>query len=271
MVTASAAHPRVHADAALRQHLRVFLVFLILQLLTYSNSSHTFATAEPTDPEISPSRIFDYFLPPFTGQNVRNTQADDSTRTQEGLLFNFPRRDNGGDTSASRGDTSASKAASQLYDVIIVGGGAVGCPLARTLADSGKEVLLIERGGVRKDHPESLDIYGAGTSCSTLFFGLFRSFIIMFSSVFFTGIVIGNKEVSQPVLTTDGVISHIGAVLSGGSAINMAIVIQETDEYFNFLETFPGVSFDHVKLQEVRVLITMTVNNYYYYIGASGI
>lgn len=67
------------------------------------------------------------------------------------------------------------------------------------------------------------------------------------------GIVVDNKSVAQPILTTDGVLSHVASVLSGGSAINMAIVIEETEDYFDFLEKkFPGVSFDRKKLDEVR-------------------
>eukprot|EP01071_Lankesteria_metandrocarpae_P011508 Lankesteria_metandrocarpae@DN5450_c0_g1_i11.p3 len=50
----------------------------------------------------------------------------------------------------------------QYFDHIVVGGGAAGCPLARTLAESGKQVLLIERGGPRTDHPYTLDIFGGG-------------------------------------------------------------------------------------------------------------
>lgn len=51
-----------------------------------------------------------------------------------------------------------------FYDRIVVGGGAVGCPLARTLAESGETVLLIERGGPRSEHKLTLDIYGSGQS-----------------------------------------------------------------------------------------------------------
>lgn len=63
--------------------------------------------------------------------------------------------------------------------------------------------------------------------------------------------MIGNKDVSQPIITSDGVISHVASVLSGGSAINMAIIIEESDEYFDYLESFPGVSFDRAKLRDV--------------------
>jgi heterodisulfide reductase subunit A-like polyferredoxin len=51
-----------------------------------------------------------------------------------------------------------------IYDAIIVGGGGAGCPLARTLAEVGLKVLLIERGGSRSEYPSTLDIYGIGMS-----------------------------------------------------------------------------------------------------------
>jgi choline dehydrogenase-like flavoprotein len=37
--------------------------------------------------------------------------------------------------------------APKLYDVIVVGAGAGGCPLAQTMAEQGLSVLLLERGG----------------------------------------------------------------------------------------------------------------------------
>lgn len=83
---------------------------------------------------------------------------------------------------------------------------------------------------------------------------IFKQFLLHIS-----GIVVDNKEVSQPVITTDGVISHIASVLSGGSAINMAIVIQETDEYFDYLDSFPGVSFDRAKIKEVSYYPTVPI------------
>lgn len=53
-------------------------------------------------------------------------------------------------------------ASNALYDAIVIGGGAAGCPLARTLAESGLRVLLVERGGVRREHAATLDYYGPG-------------------------------------------------------------------------------------------------------------
>eukprot|EP00923_Selenidium_pygospionis_P042838 GHVN01073927.1.p1 GENE.GHVN01073927.1~~GHVN01073927.1.p1 ORF type:complete len:644 (+),score=44.48 GHVN01073927.1:1585-3516(+) len=125
----------------------------------------------------------------------------------------------------------------EYYDYIVVGGGAVGCPLARTLADGGKSVLLMERGGPRKDHHKTLDIYGAG-------------------------IVLGDQEASQTIVTTQGVRSHIGSVLSGGTAINIAINIEETPEYFQYLEqTFPGVRWDWNQFNQANHWVKERVAN----------
>eukprot|EP00917_Polyrhabdina_sp_WS-2016_P021496 GHVP01046405.1.p1 GENE.GHVP01046405.1~~GHVP01046405.1.p1 ORF type:complete len:147 (+),score=19.28 GHVP01046405.1:478-918(+) len=73
-----------------------------------------------------------------------------------------------------------------FYDYIVVGGGGAGCPFARTVADKGYDTLLIERGGLRKDHPLSMDISGAG-------------------------LVVHDPDVSQLIVTTQGVRSHIGS------------------------------------------------------------
>ena len=49
----------------------------------------------------------------------------------------------------------------QRFDVIVVGAGAGGCPLAQTLVEGGKKVLLIERGGERGDLERDLSTSGA--------------------------------------------------------------------------------------------------------------
>eukprot|EP01054_Gregarina_sp_Poly1_P001447 Gregarina_sp_Poly_1__1446@NODE_1361_length_4294_cov_148_342796_g911_i0_p3_GENE_NODE_1361_length_4294_cov_148_342796_g911_i0NODE_1361_length_4294_cov_148_342796_g911_i0_p3_ORF_typecomplete_len146_score13_80GMC_oxred_N/PF00732_19/1_5e11FAD_binding_2/PF00890_24/8_8e09Thi4/PF01946_17/6_3e07Lycopene_cycl/PF05834_12/1_1e06FAD_oxidored/PF12831_7/1_8e06DAO/PF01266_24/2_2e06Pyr_redox/PF00070_27/3_4e06Pyr_redox_2/PF07992_14/6_8e06HI0933_like/PF03486_14/1_1e05GIDA/PF01134_22/4_1e05NAD_binding_8/PF13450_6/5 len=54
------------------------------------------------------------------------------------------------------------------FDFIVVGGGGAGCPLARTLAEAGASVLLIERGKLREDSYLSWDIYGTGKFTPTL-------------------------------------------------------------------------------------------------------
>lgn len=39
------------------------------------------------------------------------------------------------------------------YEYIIVGGGTVGCPLAVTLSESHR-ILLLERGGIPQEYPD---------------------------------------------------------------------------------------------------------------------
>lgn len=115
--------------------------------------------------------------------------------------------------------------ATTLYDAIVIGGGAAGCPFARTLADAGLDVLLIERGETRKQHPDTLDISG-------------------------TGLVIEDPGVAQLLVTDQGIRSHIPHVLSGGTAINVGIVIYELDDYFKLLENVPGVQFNRALLEQ---------------------
>ena len=88
---------------------------------------------------------------------------------------------------------------------------------------------MIERGSERsyKHTPSAMDIYGAG-------------------------VVINDADVSQLVITTQGVRTHIGNVMGGGTSINMAIYIDETKEYFKYLEdNFSGTRWDWSLLDEV--------------------
>ena len=125
-------------------------------------------------------------------------------------------------------DTVSVNMLRRSYDYIVVGGGAAGCPLAKTLADGGKSVLLIERGQTRTTHPLTHDLYGAG-------------------------LVVDDREVSQPIYTEDGVISHIGNVLGGGSSIDMGIQIAETNDYFDYVEEVSGETIDRNLWQAASV------------------
>lgn len=209
------------------------IIFVIQLLVFLSNSSQrTFLASAQSSSAIINNNITTDSIPDllFHGPEDRQLRTEESppenaTRVTEKSFSSSDSRFSEKVFRSTIFGTTLADATSRLYDAIVIGGGSAGCPLARTLADAGKEVLLIERGGARKDYPETLDIYGAG-------------------------IVIDNKDVSQPILTTDGVFSHIGAVLSGGSAINMAIVIEEVEEYFQYLESFPGVSFNRRLLED---------------------
>ncbi|CEM07583.1 unnamed protein product [Vitrella brassicaformis CCMP3155] len=112
-----------------------------------------------------------------------------------------------------------------LFDYIVVGAGAAGIPLSQTLAESGAKVLLIERGGDRSDSPEGLTIGG-------------------------TGLGLLNKDLTQDLLTLEGVRSHIGNVMSGGTAVNLAIWIQEKNDYFDFIREEYGADFDPAMVNE---------------------
>ncbi|KEP64942.1 UNVERIFIED_CONTAM: GMC oxidoreductase [Hammondia hammondi] len=109
----------------------------------------------------------------------------------------------------------------ELFDYIVVGAGAAGCPFARTMADAGNRVLVFERGHARSrtQTPTAMDLDGAGRG-------------------------INDEKISQPVITAQGVRTHIGTVMGGGTSVNMGIMIRELDEYFNFLNEKHGHSWD---------------------------
>ncbi|CAI7899029.1 unnamed protein product, partial [Closterium sp. NIES-53] len=89
--------------------------------------------------------------------------------------------------------SSAPSAPSPTFDYIVVGGGAVGCPLAATLS-KGFSVLLLERGGVPYDQPS---VYRR------------EAFPYVLST-----------RASVPFRSEDGVWNRRGIVLGGGSSVN---------------------------------------------------
>ncbi|KAJ1615273.1 glucose-methanol-choline oxidoreductase-like protein [Cryptosporidium canis] len=123
------------------------------------------------------------------------------------------------------------------YDYIIIGGGAAGCALARTLADSNYSVLLVERGGTRINESElTRDINGMGR-------------------------VVDDKKVSELIITKQGVRTHTGNVLGGGTAINMGMIMEETPEYFQILREFSGANFNTTILRESYEWISNRISN----------
>lgn len=52
-----------------------------------------------------------------------------------------------------------------------------------------------------------------------------------------------------------GVRTFSGALMGGGSAVNLGIVIGETEEYFKEMaRQFPGYNIDYPRLKRVRLL-----------------
>ncbi|CDJ28480.1 LOW QUALITY PROTEIN: oxidoreductase, putative [Eimeria mitis] len=115
----------------------------------------------------------------------------------------------------------------EKFDFIIVGGGAAGCAAADILSQSGKKVLLLERGmqRTRFTAPNAMSARGAG-------------------------IGLADATISQPVGTVQGVRTFSGAVMGGGSAVNLGIVIGETEDYFKEMSRqFPGYNIQYDRLK----------------------
>ncbi|KAH8740904.1 hypothetical protein FG386_002450 [Cryptosporidium ryanae] len=123
------------------------------------------------------------------------------------------------------------------YDYIVVGGGAAGCALARTLADSKYSVLLVERGGTRFEESKLTE------------------------NISGMGMVVDDKRVSQLVVTKQGVRTHIGNVLGGGTAINMGMIMQENPEFFDMLKNSSGAQLNQTLLEESYTWLIDKVSN----------
>ncbi|XP_057514547.1 (R)-mandelonitrile lyase-like [Actinidia eriantha] len=96
------------------------------------------------------------------------------------------------------------------YDYIIVGGGTAGCPLAATLSEYYR-VLVVERGGVPHDNPN-----------------------LMTQEGFLNALTDVNTYTSpaQPFTSEDGVPNARGRVLGGSSAINAGFYSRADQEFY---------------------------------------
>ncbi|KAE9611287.1 putative glucose-methanol-choline oxidoreductase, FAD/NAD(P)-binding domain-containing protein [Lupinus albus] len=94
------------------------------------------------------------------------------------------------------------------YDYIIIGGGTCGCPLAATLSQ-GARVLVLERGGSPYINPEKIDINNFVNSLSD----------------------ITPSSFAQQFISRDGVLNARARVLGGGSVLNAGFYSRASSKY----------------------------------------
>lgn len=94
------------------------------------------------------------------------------------------------------------------YDYIVIGGGTSGCPLAATLSQ-GARVLVLERGGSPYTNPERINI---------------KNFVNSLADI-------SPSSFSQPFISTDGVLNARARVLGGGSVLNAGFYSRASSEY----------------------------------------
>ncbi|CAI8604552.1 unnamed protein product [Vicia faba] len=94
------------------------------------------------------------------------------------------------------------------YEYIVIGGGSCGCPLAATLSQGGK-VLLLERGGSPYRNPEEINI---------------QKFVHSLADT-------SPSSFSQQFISTDGVLNSRARVLGGGSVLNAGFYSRASYSY----------------------------------------
>ncbi|RDX76746.1 Protein HOTHEAD, partial [Mucuna pruriens] len=94
------------------------------------------------------------------------------------------------------------------YDYIVIGGGSCGCPLAATLSQ-GARVLVLERGGSPYTNPEQINM---------------KNFVNTLSEI-------SPSSFSQPFISRDGVLNSRARVLGGGSVLNAGFYSRASSSY----------------------------------------
>ncbi|KAL2995643.1 hypothetical protein AAZX31_10G227100 [Glycine max] len=102
------------------------------------------------------------------------------------------------------------KSAPQIltYDYIVIGGGTCGCPLAATLSQ-GARVLVLERRGSPYTNPEQINI---------------KNFVNSLADI-------SPSSFSQPFISRDGVLNSRARVLGGGSVLNAGFYSRASSTY----------------------------------------
>ncbi|PHJ25731.1 oxidoreductase [Cystoisospora suis] len=135
------------------------------------------------------------------------------------------------------------------FDFIVVGCGCAGCPLASYLAlkGEGRRVLVLERGLERtfEQAPMAMTVYGHGMAAA-------------------------DQSLSQPYSTRSGVRTHVPTVMGGGTSTDLAIYVEETENYFNYMnKRYPAYKFHWPTIQRayryIRRIIArrMPFDNYF--------
>ena len=76
--------------------------------------------------------------------------------------------------------------------------------------------------------------------------------MILLSVHVISGEAVNDMNVMQPIVTTDGVITHTAAILGGGPSLNAAWFIEETDSYWSFLNRQYHSSFNLKLISKAR-------------------
>ncbi|VAH17078.1 unnamed protein product [Triticum turgidum subsp. durum] len=109
------------------------------------------------------------------------------------------------------------------YNYIVVGGGTSGCPLAATLSEHSR-VLLLERGGLPYRNMSNQEHFTDALADTSL------------------------ASPAQRFISTDGVVNARARVLGGGSCLNAGFYTRASNEYVRTAGVTPdnGFTFDHV-------------------------
>ncbi|TKY51249.1 HOTHEAD protein [Spatholobus suberectus] len=113
------------------------------------------------------------------------------------------------------------------YDYIVIGGGTCGCPLAASLSQ-GARVLVLERGGSPYTNPEQINI---------------KNFVNSLSDI-------SPSSFSQQFISRDGVLNARARVLGGGSVLNAGFYSRASSRYIResgWNETLAKDSYEWVE------------------------
>ncbi|QCE08245.1 mandelonitrile lyase [Vigna unguiculata] len=117
------------------------------------------------------------------------------------------------------------------YDYIVIGGGTSGCPLAATLSQ-GARVLVLERGGSPYTNPERINL---------------KNFVHSLADI-------SPSSFSQPFISTDGVLNARARVLGGGSVLNAGFYSRASSDFIRISGWNESLAEESYKWVERKVV-----------------